>query len=345
MKILICTPYRLETLCGNSIAAARLRDGFIRNGHDVRLIENCSNTSRNEVREKAALFDPDVSLVMHGWRCSEAFFGINSLDKIPIVVSLRGTDINEMINDAERAPVIADILRLANRITVFNSSMGSILTQNRLSLPQKVHIIPNGLSLPPPDGDYRAKLGLPRKAPVVVGLAGIRPIKGITTQIDHLSELKRHVPDLLYVHAGSIIDKQSGGSFLDACRTKPWIIHAGVIPHQEVTSFLRSGNIFVSASIAEGMPHGVREAMLAGVPCLLSQNDGHRSIATDGVEAFFFHNVSSFVENALRLLGSTDLCEKIAVRGRQRVLDDCTRGDEIGNYLRLFTEITGERTT
>lgn len=336
MKVLICTPYRLETLCGNSIAASRLRDGFILHGHDVHLLEDCSNMPRSTVKCKAASFAPDVGLIMHGWRCREAFFGINSLNTAPTVVSLRGTDINEMIKDAEKAPAITDTLRLADCITVFNSSMRDILVINELAHPEKIRIIPNGLTLPPLNGDYRARLGLPGAAPVIVGLAGIRPIKGVLPLIGQLSELKRHVPDLLYVHAGPIIDKKDGESFIEACRSNPWIIHAGAIPHEEVTSFLRSGTIFVSASLAEGMPHGVREAMFAGVPCLLSLNDGHSSMATDGVEAFFFDDGPSFVENALNLLASADLRETIAVRGRQRVLEDCRKTDEIESYLRLF---------
>ena len=343
MKVLICTPYRLVALCGNSIAAARLRDGFVRHGHDVRLLEDCSDMPRSTVKYEAASFAPDVSLIMHGWRCREAFFGIHSLNTTLTVVSLRGTDINEMIKDAEKAPAIIDILRLADSITVFNGSMHDILVINELAHPEKIRIIPNGLSLPPLNGDYRARLGLPEAAPVMVGLAGIRPIKGIIPLIGHLSELKRHVPDLLYVHAGPIIDKKEGGSFIEACRINPWIIHAGTIPHEEVTSFLRSGTIFVSASFAEGMPHGVREAMFAGVPCLLSLNDGHRSMATDGVEAFFFDDGPSFVENALNLLASVNLREAIAVRGRQRVLEDCRKADEINSYLNLFGSLIERR--
>lgn len=336
MKILICAPYRLSALCGNSVAAARLREGFVRHCHDVHVLEDCSNTSRFAAGVEAMRFAPDVCLIMHGWRCREAFFGIRSLGTIPTVVSLRGTDINEMIKDAEKAPAIIDILRLADCITVFNSSMHDILVVNELAHPEKVHIIPNGLSLPPLNGDYRARLGLPGTAPVIVGLAGIRPIKGILPLTGHLSELKKHVPGLFYVHAGPIIDKRDGESFLDACRRNPWIIHAGAIPREEVTSFLRSGTIFVSASLAEGMPHGVREAMFAGVPCLLSLNDGHRNMATDGIEALFFDDRPSFIENAMKLLGSTDLRETFAACGRQRVLEDCRKTDEVDRYLGLF---------
>ncbi len=343
MKILACAPYDLATPCGNSIAAARLRDGFVRHGHEVVLLEDCGNMERTAVGEEAVRFAPDAVLIMHGWRCREAFFGIHSLHTSPIVVSLRGTDINEMIGDAGKAPAIIDILRLADGITVFNDAMGDILLRNKLVPSQKVCVIPNGLSLPPPDGDWRARLGLPKAAPVIVGLAGVRPVKGILPLIGLLSGLKRHAPDLLYVHAGPLIDKKEGELFLDACRRNPWIIHAGTISHEEVTSFLRAGTIFVSASISEGMPHGVREAMLAGVPCLLSLNDGHRNMAAGGDEALFFHDGPSFTENAVRLLCSTELREKIAVRGRERVIADCHKTDEIGSYLRLFTGLIETR--
>lgn len=337
---MICSPYGIAERCGNSIASERLRRGFEQSGHRVHVLEHSSTIGRMSAKEKVATFSPDAVLVMHGWRCREAFFGIRSSpNPPPIIVSFRGTDVNEMLSDQKKASSIIEILHLADKITVFNKTMRDIILINSAELLSgTVHIIPNGLSLPPSNGDYRAKLGLPQEVPVIVGLAGVRPVKGVMSLIDYLVMLKEHVPSLLYVHAGPIIDRTEGELFLAACSKNDWIFYAGEIPHEEVASFLRAGTLFVSASLSEGMPHAVREAMLAGVPCLLSLNHGHRSIA-GGDEVLFFHDRPSFVDASLRLLNDQALRQQMASRGRERVLIDCEDNNETDCYLRLFSEL------
>lgn len=337
MKILILTPYDPTIACGNNIASLRLRENFERQGHEVCLIGNCTNITRSAARSKAFSFSPDVVLVMHGWRCREAFFGIESLSISPIVVSLRGTDVNEMLADKRKLQTISTILHRSEGTTVFNTGMFESLLRRLPISPAKVHVIPNGLSMPPPDGDYRAKLGLSATAPVIAGLAGIRPVKGMLHLTTLLKKLKADFPDLLYLHAGPIIDRKEGELFLSICRKEPWMIYTGEIPHEDVTSFLKAGNIFVSASSSEGMPHGVREAMLAGIPCLLSSIDGHHNMASDGQEALFFHNERSFFDGAQQLLCNDGLRKKLAGRARDRITAECSNGDESGRYLRLFT--------
>ncbi len=65
-------------------------------------------------------------------------------------------------------------------------------------------------------------------------------------------------------------------SLLAQSNQNPNIIFLGNI--STVQEFLQLSDFFISASISEGLPNSVLEAMATGLPCLLSDIDSHREI-------------------------------------------------------------------
>ncbi|MBA4417177.1 MAG: hypothetical protein C0392_04610 [Syntrophus sp. (in: bacteria)] len=340
MRILICIPHDLMIPKGNSIAALRLMAGFEEKGHHVLVLENCETKDRNTVAASVRSFMPDISVVMHAWRCAAAFQGIWSTGDSPVIVSLRGTDINEMIDDANQGPVICSVLEGCQGITVFSDSSRRRVIKYLPASEGKVRVIPNGLNLPASAVDYRQKLGISRDAFVVAGLAGIRQIKRLFWLIDMLSQVRAKGIDLIYIHGGPVLEKRKGELFQELCAREPWLYYGGIIPHSEVSSFLKAGDMFVSASRSEGMPHAVREAMLVGLPCLLSDIEGHRTMARDDREALFFDNGDSFISKAHALIHDSALRKHLAENGSIRIKNELSRVGEIDAYLALFEALT-----
>lgn len=339
MKILLCTPYDLCAPAGNSIAVRRLEHQFSARGHIVHVLSDCERTTEHTAAECCRFFDPDVSVVMHAWRCAKAFRGIKSATRAPIIVSLRGTDINEMIKDPQKGPVVRSVLDSCNAITVFSEAMSKDLLSHSPAYSSKLFIISNGLDLPSSGIDYRRRMGLPQDHQIFVGLAGIRAVKRIPWIVEMLVRVRAHHRNLLYVHAGPVWEEEEHVFIERLIHTYPWFRYVGSVPHEEVDSFLRAGDLFVSASRSEGMPHAVREAMGVGLPVLLSDIAAYRTIALDEQEALFFSDEATFVAQALRLIRDREFRTRLGTAAQQRTRDSLEHNGEIDSYIDLFARV------
>lgn len=320
------------------MASRRLARGFERAGHAVQVLERCEGMASAEAAARVRGTAMDAVLLMHAWRCAGAFWGIRSECAAPAVVSLRGTDVNEMLGDAHFGPEVRAVLAASAAIAVFSEPMRSAVAAAVPECADRVRVIPNGLSLEDSAIDYRAKLGIPPDATVFVGLGGLRAVKRTAWVAARIADLHAEFPPAMYVHAGPEIEREAAAELAALCQANPCLRQIGPIPHEEAASFLRAGDIFVSASRSEGMPHAVREAMLLGVPPLLSAIEGHFLMAEPEREALFFEDAASFDRQAKRLLVDAELRARLGANARERVRAAARNDEEIGGYLRVLAE-------
>jgi len=343
MKILVCSPLPAQAYRGNSVAAARLCAGFEARGHTVRRLADAETMTPDAVCATAADSEPDIIMILHAWRCAEAFDALRGAFHCPTVVSLRGTDAYEMLNDPRRGHTVLGVLAACDSVTVFDESMLAQLADRAPQLGVKAIVLPNGLDVPRSEVDYRSRLGIPSEALIFVSVGGLREVKRHLTLLQWLSAVRKRCPQVHLLHAGSAIEADVARRFRGFARANPWVHHLDEIPHNEIDSFLRAGDVYASASRSEGMPHAVREAMAVGLPVLLSDNPGHRSMAEDDREALFFQNAESFERCAVRLVEEVDLRRKMGSCARVRVARELGTQDEIGSYLALFRSLLESR--
>jgi glycosyltransferase involved in cell wall biosynthesis len=285
---------------------------------------------------------PDVALVLHAWRCAAACRTLFRVQGLPVVVSMRGTDLNEMLGQGERGAQIAQTLTAAAAIVVFHEPARQRLAAADPVWAGKTHVIPNGVELPASAIDYRARLALPRAATVFVAVSGLRDVKRPLWPVPLLARLRAAGRDLFWLHAGPPLDAGFAEQ-LDALRREhAWLRHVDQVPHAEIGSFLSAGDVFVSASRSEGMPHAVREAMLTGRALLLSDIEGHRNMAAGDREALFFTDEDSFLLQAERLLADAALRQRLGDAAQQRVRADLCRDDETQAHLNLFRQLRAQ---
>ncbi|MEW6741533.1 MAG: glycosyltransferase [Planctomycetota bacterium] len=340
MNILIVSPFAADAARGNSMAAARFVEGFRIHGHKVVHIDSIAQLSPTPEQLGDAIRaagPPDVALILHAGYGASAAVALQA-SRIPYVVSLRGTDVNGTVEHPGRTAAIRATLAGAARITVFHDAMRDQLTHDVPEIAGRVRLVPNGLSLPQSSEDYRTRLGLSSDAFVFLSLAGLRAIKRPIFPIENLAPLVQEFPKVRFARAGPALEADVVAAMRAAVAAHAWVVDASEIPHRTVDSFLRSGDVFVSSSLAEGMPHAVREAMLAGRALLLSDIPGHRAIAEPDHEALFFGDGNSFRNAARRLIKDADLRQRLGNAARARVVRELTTRDEIGEYLDLLDE-------
>jgi glycosyltransferase involved in cell wall biosynthesis len=99
-------------------------------------------------------------------------------------------------------------------------------------------------------------------------------------RVELLIEAFAQVPAARLILLGYLDDRYDGASVL------PDPLPANVrvdAPTDDVRPYLRAADAFVSASVGEGMPNAVLEAMACGLPLLLSDIPGHRELVEPDV--------------------------------------------------------------
>lgn len=343
MRILLCTPFEKDAPKGNSVATRRLAAGLERQGNTVTILDHPTVTDGAAVTAKAREFQPEVAMVMHAWRCATALRVIKQTDGVPVVASLRGTDANEMLDDPATRSEIAAALTASDAIVVFHDRFKRRLAAMDAQWGAKTRVIANGVDLSQSNVDYRARQAIPAAAFVFATVAGLREVKRPLWPVPLLAQLRERHPAIFWVHAGPPIEAALAAQMQAFAAQRSWIRHVDTVPHEEMDSFFRAADVVVSASRSEGMPHAVREAMLAGRALLLSDIEGHRVEAEPEREALFFGDAAGFLAQAARLIEGPALRASLGAAARQRVMADLGRHDEIAAYLNLFNGLVARR--
>jgi glycosyltransferase involved in cell wall biosynthesis len=98
----------------------------------------------------------------------------------------------------------------------------------------------------------------------------------------------------------------------------------GVVDHRHLPEVYRSADVFVLASFTEGHPKVLLEAMSTGLPCVVSDCVGNRSLVADGERGLLFDPARP---------------EALAA-ALERVLADAALADRLGRTARAFVEAT-----
>lgn len=144
------------------------------------------------------------------------------------------------------------------------------------------YVIPNGIDLAAIERapvDLLAGRETLRGRTVIVSVARLSAEKRLERLLGAVRQVKREIPDLLLVLAGSGPEETSLRSHAAALGVEDHVLFAGF--RSDVWSWLKHASAFVSPSLFEGQPNAVLEAAAAGVPQVLSDIPMHRHAVGD----------------------------------------------------------------
>ena len=164
---------------------------------------------------------------------------------------------------------------------------------------KKSHVVPNAVDLAGIDRAIGAD-SLDRdnrtRALRVVVVGRMVPIKDMSTVLEAIARTKADL-DLILIGDGPL-----RGELETIVRQRPSLLgrvrFAGLLDRSDVHRELAAADLFVSASLGEGLPVAVLEAMACRTPVLLSDIAPHREIAIDRPELPLSpcHDVDAFVK-------------------------------------------------
>jgi glycosyltransferase involved in cell wall biosynthesis len=117
-------------------------------------------------------------------------------------------------------------------------------------------------------------------------------------------------------------------------------LHGAEAP-ERISQRLASSDVLLHASVAEGIPNVVLEAMACGIPVVATDVGGVSEAVTDGVEGFLVtpRDPARLAEALLRLAGDHSLRARMGAAGRKRIETAFTLDAQLDDFLALYREV------
>jgi len=162
------------------------------------------------------------------------------------------------------------------RIVAVSNSIRNLIENGIL---RHIDIIHNGIDqdkFKPIDEEekkhLRSRLGLPLNKRVFVSVGFLSENKGLPTLIEAFKKSQERQSDVLVLLGNGPLREKC----LRLATGKSDIRLAGFV--ENVEDYLGAADVFVSASLTEGCPNAVMEALACGLPVILSDIPAHREI-------------------------------------------------------------------
>ena len=119
----------------------------------------------------------------------------------------------------------------------------------------------------------------------------------------------------------------------------------GALPPDEVWQALNRFSVSVLASLSEGMPNAVLEAMLAGRPVVASAVGGVREVVEDGVTGVLVppRDASALARPIASLLKDVGVAARMGAAGRARVIERHGADRMVDDFLGLWRSLAAAR--
>ena len=151
----------------------------------------------------------------------------------------------------------------------------ALLKRYRVNIPMRV--IPTGVDInslnKPETGDVRKELDIPDDVPVLLTLSRVAEEKKIDRILNAMPEILDEFPQTRLVIAGDGPDMEVLQEQVERLTLEDSVIFTGDIPHDDVGSYYKMADLFVSASDTETQGLTYIEALASGTRCVVYDTD------------------------------------------------------------------------
>lgn len=254
--------------------------------------------------------------------------------QVPLAIGLHGSDVFL----AEKSRVRPFARRALSRARLLTGCSPELVERVRaLGFPaERSRVIPYGVDITAFSPDpgrraiWRAKLGIPEEAPVLLGVGRMATKKGFQVLIQALPGLLASHPDLHVVLAGGG-DRRD--EFAKAVARWQGRVHLpGSVLRDTLPDLYRAADIFTLPAVhdpkgnVDGLPNVILEAMASGLPVVASGISGIPLAVEDGRTGLLVREGDSdALFGALhRLLRERALAREMGERGRRKAEAELT---------------------
>ena len=308
-----------------------------------------------EIINKEGKFDV---IHAHDWLVAYAAKTLKTSYDIPMICTIHATeagrnngirtDMQKYINDTEW------LLTYEASEVIVNSNYMKSEIQRLFGLPfEKINVVPNGVNLNNfnnvyRDYDFRRRFAMDNEK-IILFMGRLVYEKGIQHLISAMPKILDHYHDVKLVIAGK-------GGMLDELKAQAnnlgisqKVYFAGYLNSKDVQKMYRCADISVFPSTYEPFGIVALEAMLAGVPVVVSDIGGLNEIVEHGVIGMksYAGNPNSIADSILTLLFDHKLCDQVVKNAKAKVKAEYNwskiTSDTFFTYQKAICESVAER--
>lgn len=276
--------------------------------------------------------------IIHGQWSVSAFFSILTrfIHGTPTVVTYQGSDLNSKGLLRKISKYVSEkvdcnfCVSSAQQEAI--SPMGSILCPslidtNRfklLELKDKVEL--------------RKKMGFSAQNKIALFVGGLVPVKRVDLLINSMMKIERDVK-LLIVGDGKLRDELQ--ELVKELNLSDRIFFIGPVPYQEIHRYYQIADIHLLASISEGRPNVIYQAMSCSIPSVSTAVGGVPEMVCDKVSGVLVDpDVDSFSEAINSLFLTEGKLEKLGQQARLKLNElQVDKESVVQNHLKVYKEL------
>ncbi len=180
-----------------------------------------------------------------------------------------------------------------------------------------------------PDPDLRTRFGVPLDAPLLLYVGRMAAEKGLVRLLDAVADARRAEPRL---HLMMVGDGPARAAL--AARDEPHVHWVGSVGHHEVANYVRTADLFVSASTTEVQPMTFLESLAGGTPVVAADSAAARELAGPGLTVCG-PGTDALTAAILDALRAPDPA------GRRRAARDAVRGFDVDVRAAALADVYG----
>lgn len=226
-----------------------------------------------------------------------------------------------------------------NRIGILVGCSNALAKDMQEDIHKKCRVVQNGADIDHytvlakgPKQELRRQLGLPAEKKIFVSVGALEPRKNMALIIRAFNKIRSNEVCLVIVGEG-----EEMGMLQGLIGDNKRIILTGSV--LEPLPYYQSADYFVSASLAEGLPNTVLEAMSCGLPSLLSDIGPHAEMLAYDENAGCIFNRYDEADLAQIIMNALDWdMDKKSLQARQLIENNLSKYCMAGNYLAIYKE-------
>jgi L-malate glycosyltransferase len=235
---------------------------------------------------------------------------------------------------------------LVNQVHAVSEKVRDYCIHNDGLPPRKVVTLYNGIESEQFTGkkadDLSEKLQIEPDTPIITAVANIRPVKGIDVLIRTAAIVCRSFPQARFLIAGEVIDHNCLNELLALVQSLDLsknVIFLG--KSDDTISLLRSSTIFCMLSRSEGFSNAILEAMVCGLPCVVTDVGGNAEAVDEGQSGFLVasEDADTAADRILQLLRSPQCARQMGEHARQIIARKFTAEAMVARWAGLYDEL------
>ena len=326
-----------------------LHEQLRRHGIETTIIPSSRGWDLSYLRQLSSFCRRQDIDVIHAHLPGASLYGslVGARLRIPVIATFH----NEMFmpGATERLRTVKNLIirNLVSRIVVVAEFMKDDYVSKGKYSSDKMMTVYNGIDFADIPEErlaaLRQELHIDDNDVIVGNVANFRPPKGH----QHLIDAARRVCDEADRVKFLLIGEDRKGKVIRE-RTEEQVADLGLADkvkllgfREDVAALLRIMDVFVLASISEGLPLSVVEAQAAGAPVVATNVGGLAEIVSEGKSGFLVPpgDAAALAERILALVRDPRLRERISAEGRRSAMEKFSMATMITRYQDLYTRL------